>query len=239
VISIATGRGIRKRVSFQGAVDETDLFMGIHQGFAVHRKYQLALLVVTCLLLAASFIGAPYLQDQPLHHVPTVGALVVLTWLAWKARMSDASLTAIVLFIWLHILGARYIYSFVPYDEWIRRWLGFSIDETCGFTRNHYDRLVHFFYGVLATVPQVEWLRKRWCFGNVTAHFFSFALVLAAGAVYEIFEWLLAVVMAPEWAERYNGQQGDFFDPQKDLFCAAAGALIASAVMMSCSRRAK
>jgi putative membrane protein len=205
----------------------------------MHRNYQFALIVLTCLLLGASFIGALYLQDQPLHHVPTVAAIVILTWLAWISRISDASLTAIILFIWLHILGARYIYSFVPYDEWMQRWLGFSIDEMCGFTRNHYDRLVHFFYGLLATVSQVEWLRKQRGFGKWKAHFFSFALVLAAGAVYEIFEWTLAVAMAPDWAERYNGQQGDFFDPQKDLLCAAIGAIVASAAMLSCPARSK
>jgi putative membrane protein len=203
----------------------------------MHRSFQLALIGITCLLLAASFIGAQYLQDQPLHHVPTTIAIVVLACLAWKGRISDASLTAIILFVWLHILGARYIYSFVPYDEWTQRWLGFSIDETCGFTWNHYDRLVHFFYGLLATVPQVEWLQKRSGLSKWPAHFFSFALVLAAGAIYEILEWGLAVVMAPDWAERYNGQQGDLFDPQKDLLCAAMGALVASAVMLLCSRR--
>jgi putative membrane protein len=199
---------------------------------AVHRIYQFALLVLSCLLLGASFIGARYLNDQPLHHVPTVLALAFLAWLAWKGRISDASLTAIILFIWLHILGARYIYSFVPYDEWTKDWFGFSIDEQFGFTRNHYDRLVHFFYGVLATVPQVELLQKRWWLGKWSAHFFSFALVLAAGAAYEILESGVAFVMAPDWAERYNGQQGDLWDAQKDMLLAGAGALLASAAML-------
>jgi putative membrane protein len=203
----------------------------------VHRTYQLSLLSGTCLLLLASFVGADYLQDQPLHHVPTVLALVALAWAAWKSRISDASITAIMLFIWLHILGARYVYSYVPYDEWSRRWLGFSIDQTFGFTRNHYDRLVHFSYGLLFTVPQVELLSRVWNLGKWSAHFFSFALILAAGAVYEILEWGLAVVMAPDWAERYNGQQGDWWDPQKDLLCAAIGALLASAVILAASRR--
>jgi putative membrane protein len=201
----------------------------------MHRAYQMALLAVTCLLLAASFIGAKYLKDQPLHHVPTVFALGFLGWLAWKGRISDASLTAIILFIWLHILGARYIYSFVPYDEWTQNWLGVSIDEKFGFKRNHYDRFVHFCYGVLATVPQVELLEKRWRLGNWSAHFFSLALVLAAGAAYEILEWGVALVMAPDWAERYNGQQGDLWDAQKDMLLAGAGALLATTVMLLCS----
>lgn len=195
------------------------------------------MVVISCLLLPASCIGASFLRDQPLQHLPTVLALIVLAWLAHRPKLSDASMTAIVLFMWLHILGARYIYSYVPYDQWTQYWLGFSIDRAFGFTRNHYDRVVHFGYGLLATVPQIELLGRQWQFGKWSAHFFSFALVLAAGAAYEMLEWLLAVVMAPDWAERYNGQQGDLWDAQKDMLCAALGALLSSAVMLSLCRR--
>ena len=51
--------------------------------------------------------------------------------------------TFIVLFLALHLLGARYLYSFVPYDEWTQKLFGVSITEQFGFQRNHYDRLVH------------------------------------------------------------------------------------------------
>ncbi len=50
--------------------------------------------------------------------------------------------------------------------------------------------------------------------------------ILSAGAVYEIFEWLAAMLMAPDWAESYNGQQGDVWDAQRDMALAACGALI-------------
>lgn len=203
----------------------------------MHRSYQLTLLFFTCVLLVASCIGAHYLKDQPLQHLPTVLALIGIGWVANQPKLSDASMTAIVLFWWLHILGARYIYSYVPYDQWTRRWLGFSIDHTFGFTRNHYDRIVHFAYGLLATLPQVELLRRRWHLRNGQAHFVSFAFVLAAGAAYEIAEWLSAVLAAPEWAERYNGQQGDIWDSQKDMLLAALGALFSSAAMLAYSAR--
>jgi putative membrane protein len=50
--------------------------------------------------------------------------------------------------------------------------------------------------------------------------------ILSAGAVYEILEWLAAMLMAPDWAESYNGQQGDVWDAQRDMALAACSALI-------------
>jgi putative membrane protein len=194
---------------------------------------QLAMVLLTTLLLAASFIHADYLWDQPLHHVPTILAIIVFYYWAKQGTWSNASMLAMNAFFWLHILGARYIYSFVPYDDWCKSCFGLSLSERFGFQRNHYDRLVHFAYGALATVPQVQLLSRRWKLPPLTSHWFSFALVLAAGALYEILEWLLAVILAPDWAERYNGQQGDLWDAQKDMALAAAGALITSALMLA------
>lgn len=195
------------------------------------RRFQSWLVVVTAGMLAASFYGAEYLYDQPWHHGPTIAALAGLYWLAVRGGLSNASALAIHGFLWLHILGARYIYSFVPYDDWVRACCGHSLSEMTGWERNHYDRLVHFMYGALATVPQVDLLRRRLNVSMLAAHAFSFMLVLSAGAAYEILEWSLAMIVAPEWAERYNGQQGDVWDPQKDMSLAAAGAALASLVM--------
>ena len=43
-----------------------------------HVRFQLALLAMTAVLLAASFVGGEFPRDQPLHHVPTVIALAIL-----------------------------------------------------------------------------------------------------------------------------------------------------------------
>ena len=55
---------------------------------------------------------------------------------------------------------------------------------------------------------------------------FAFSVILAASALYEVFEWLVAIVMAPDWAESYNGQQGDPWDAQRDMALAALGAML-------------
>ncbi|MBB4904255.1 DUF2238 domain-containing protein [Actinophytocola algeriensis] len=45
-----------------------------------------------------------------------------------------------------------------------------------------------------------------------------------------LFEWGVAAVMAPGMAESYNGQQGDLWDPHKDMALAALGTLVAVVV---------
>jgi putative membrane protein len=54
-------------------------------------------------------------------------------------------------------------------------------------------------------------------------------MILAASALYEIGEWLAAMTFAPDWAEAYNGQQCDIWDAQRDMACAAVGAIVAVA----------
>ena len=56
----------------------------------------------------------------------------------------------------------------------------------------------------------------------------AIALLLAASAAYELFEWLLTLFMAPGAAEAYNGQQGDMWDAHKDMALALGGSLVAA-----------
>ena len=53
-------------------------------------------------------------------------------------------------------------------------------------------------------------------------------MVQAGSLIYELFEWALTLVLSPEDAEGYNGQQGDVFDAQKDMALATLGSTIAA-----------
>ena len=128
----------------------------------------------------------------------------------------------------LHILGARWIYSFVPYEQWCDAVIGSGPSDWFGWTRNHYDRLVHFAFGVLMTLPLAEAARRYARLAPAVALAFAWLAVAGVSAVYEVFEWALAVIAAPDFAEKYNGQQGDFWDAQKDMALAMAGSSIAA-----------
>lgn len=201
----------------------------IHRG---DETLKFAALFITILLLAGSLFHPLYLREQSLQHAPTVIALVVLAADSRRNWLSRPSFLCVVFFIWLHILGARYIYSFVPYDDWANALTGSTISDWFGWERNHYDRLVHLLFGVLIVLPSAECgerhgkLSWNWSLG------FAVLVVLAISALYEVFEWLLTVVMAPRHAEAYNGQQGDIWDAQKDMALAFGGSIVSSILLL-------
>jgi putative membrane protein len=192
---------------------------------------QYCFLVCTVLILIVSLISPRYPHEQMLQHTPTVLGIIVMAVAARRRTLSHLSFACIILFMWLHIVGARHIYSDVPYDSWWETLFGSSLSEPFGWERNHYDRLVHLMFGVLC-VPPVAELSKRWgTFSLAWALAFALLFVSAASAIYEIFEWLLAVAMDPKDAEAYNGQQGDLWDAQKDMVLAFVGSLVSVALL--------
>lgn len=187
---------------------------------------QRRLLGLLVALLLVAQIDPPYPDVALLQHIPTMLLLVASPWLLRHWPLSTASLACIVAFMALHTLGGRYAYSNVPYDDWTRALTGASLSEAFGWTRNHYDRLVHFAFGALSVVPVAEIARRRGGLGPRGATLTVLAWVLAISCLYEIFEWLLTIVAAGETADRYNGQQGDIWDAQKDMALAALGAIL-------------
>ncbi len=189
----------------------------------------LALLLVAT---ALSLIGARHPADTSLHHVGTVAGVVLLVWFDRRWRLSRASFALCVLFLAAHVLGARYTYSSVPYDDWSEALVGRRLSEVFGFERNHYDRLVHLLYGLLLSMPLFELLTAHRNVSGRMAALLVVSTVMSTSAVYELFEWGIAVVLAPESAERYNGQQGDYWDAQKDMALAMLGSCVALAAVM-------
>lgn len=171
-----------------------------------------------------SFIQAPAGSYIWLQHGPTFVAMPVLWWLVRHKKIDRVSLAACLTFALLHIVGARWIYSLVPYDDALRWLLGTDTEEMFGWTRNHYDRFVHLMYGVCLGATAWQWHRRK---GRVPAvsGWLAIEFVLATSALYEIAEWLAAVTLAPDWADSYLGQQGDMWDGYKDMALAGIGAL--------------
>ncbi len=136
--------------------------------------------------------------------------------------LSDLSYLLIALFLALHAIGAHYTYSNVPF--------GFYLKEVLHLSRNPFDRLVHFSFGLLLAYPVREiFLRiaKTRGFWN---YYLPLDVVLAFSAVFELFEMAAALLTSPELGDAYLGTQGDVFDAQKDMLMAGLGAAIAMAV---------
>jgi putative membrane protein len=200
-------------------------------------RTQLTLVAALALLLLVSMWRPIYPREQWLQHVPTVLAIPALAWGAKQRVLTTGAFACLAAMLALHIVGARWIYSFVPYDEWASALFGAGPNAWFGWTRNHYDRFVHLAFGLLMPSPLVEsamrygGLSRRWALA------WTLAAVAAISALYEVFEWLLAIIAAPEMADAYNGQQGDPWDAQKDLALAILGSFFAVAWLEICSRR--
>lgn len=200
-------------------------------------RFQLALVFALLLLLLATLWAPIYPREQWLQHVPTVLALGGLLQTARCGWLSNVSVSLLSTMLALHILGARWIYSYVPYEALANSLFGSGPREWAGWERNHYDRLVHLAFGLLVTYPLAEAATR---FGKLTttmALAVAWMTIAGASAIYEVCEWLLAVIAAPEMAERYNGQQGDPWDAQKDMALAIAGSTLATGVVVLSRRK--
>ena len=191
---------------------------------------QRRLIGLLLVLLLIAQIDQPYPEVALLQHIPTMLLIVAAPSLLRRWPLSTASVACIIAFMALHTLGGRYAYSNVPYDAWSRALTGTSLSDAFGWTRNHYDRLVHFAFGALSVIPVAE-IARRWAgLGARGAGVAVLGWVLAISCLYEIFEWLLTIVAAGETADRYNGQQGDIWDAQKDMALATLGAILVMAM---------
>lgn len=190
-------------------------------------KAKLFLLVVLIVFAVITCINPIYPHEQLLQHAGTILLAIPLLYDVVKDRMPMPAFVGVVIFTMLHIVGARYIYSYVPYKEWSVS-IGIIDAEFFQDPRNHYDRLVHFSFG-LFMFPYLLYLCKNLFKQNMlTAVLMAWLIVQTGSMIYELFEWLLTIVMTSEEADYYNGQQGDMWDAQKDMAWAMLGSTIMS-----------
>ena len=147
-------------------------------------------------------------------------------------RLSLSSFIGVFLFILLHVIGARWIYSFVPYQSFFGSF-GIDLHELLKLNthRNHYDRFVHFSFGVLM-FPYVYEVFKHRVKNSMLCLLLGWLSIQSFSMIYEVFEWLLTVLISGEAATDYNGQQGDIWDAQKDMALAMIGSSLVSIVYL-------
>jgi len=154
-----------------------------------------------------------------LETFPVMIALPVL-WLTYaRLPLSLISYRLLALFGLILIIGGYYSYAENPLFNWIQ--MEYDLQ------RNHYDRLGHFFQGVVPAIVGRELLlrtsplqRGRWLFALVCA------ISLSISAFYELIEWWVAV-LNEQAAEAFLGTQGDNWDSQWDMFLALVGSITA------------
>jgi putative membrane protein len=151
--------------------------------------------------------------------------------------LSQLSWTLILLFLVLHTVGAHYTYSEVPYDAWSEALFGVRVNDLLGLERNHFDRLVHFSYGLLMAYPMREMFLRIADARGFWGYFLPLDLTLSTSAVFELFEWGAAELFGGDLGVAYLGTQGDMWDAQKDMALAGLGATLAMTATLLVNRR--
>ncbi|MED4877762.1 DUF2238 domain-containing protein [Anoxybacillus geothermalis] len=183
------------------------------------RIHGLLLLIVAAVFVWSVIRPASY-AVWALEVTPALIGLVIIIALYRRFRLTTMSYAIIVMLAILMLIGGHYIYSKVPFFNWIK--------DAFHFERNHYDRFGHFLKGAFAIVLREIVLRKTplsrgsWLFTIVTS------MSLAIAALYEIIEWLVSIISKGGRASKdFLGTQGDIWDTQWDMLCTLIGTIVA------------
>ena len=152
-----------------------------------------------------------------LEVMPVLIALPVLY--LTRRRYPLTPLLYVLLFLHGLVLigGGAYTSARVP--------LGFELAEWLDLARNPYDRIGHYFQGLVpALLAREILLRGDYVRGRGMLAFLVVCVVLAVSASYELIEWGAALALG-QGADEFLGTQGDPWDTQSDMFCALLGAL--------------
>ncbi|HET9962535.1 MAG TPA: DUF2238 domain-containing protein [Nitrospiraceae bacterium] len=167
---------------------------------------------------------APYdRQDWFLENILAVAAVGALSATYRRFQFSATSYVLITVFLTLHAIGAHYTYAEVPFGHWLQQIFGLS--------RNPFDRIVHFSYGLLLVSPLRELLMRLAGVRGFWSYYLPVSGMIAQSGSFEIVEALVAQAVSPDLGSAYLGTQGDEWDAQKDMAAASAGALLTMVVI--------
>jgi uncharacterized membrane protein YjdF len=162
---------------------------------------------------------AAHRGDWLLENALAAAAVAVLV-ATWRRSRSEALLPMIFVFLVLHEIGAHYTYSEVPYDDWFRAVFATSPNDLFGLERNHYDRVVHFGYGLLVAYPMRELFVRIADVRGFWGYMLPLDLVMSTSMVYELIEWGAAEAFGGDLGVAYPARRAIPWDAHKDMLLA-------------------
>jgi len=143
-----------------------------------------------------------------------VGGLVLLATYR-RFPLTPLLYTLILAHCVVLFVGGHYTYAEVP-----------LFDGLFGSERNNYDKLGHFFQGLVPALIAREILVRRNVVRGGWLVLFVVSIALAFSAFYELIEWWVAL-LSDEAADAFLGTQGYVWDTQSDMLMALVGAVCA------------
>ncbi|SDY76115.1 DUF2238 domain-containing protein [Thermoactinomyces sp. DSM 45892] len=145
--------------------------------------------------------------------------LLVLVLLITYRRFPLTTLTYTITFISciIMMIGAHYTYAEVPLFK--------KITETFHFSRNHFDRVGHFFFGMIvaAFIREIA-IRTINIQKEKLLPIWVLCITLALSAAYELLEFLIGSLFTED-VQEFLGYQGDIFDSHWDMVMALFGGI--------------
>ena len=195
-----------------------------------HSRYLIILTLVYAVFWAVLAIDPVDRTTWLLENTLPVAFFIAMFATHRRLVFSRISYTLIFIFLCLHTVGAHYTYSNGPYDQWFSAFTGTPLNEIMGWERNHYDRLVHFSYGLLLAYPIREVFLRVADVRGFWGYFLPLDVTMSTSMIYELVEWGAAVIFAGDAGMNFLGTQGDVWDAHRDMALATLGAVIAMAV---------
>lgn len=154
-----------------------------------------------------------------LEAAPALIALLLLAATYESFPLTPLAYLLILVHCFVLFVGAHYTYAEVDMFKFIR--------DVFGWQRNNYDKVGHFAQGFVPAIIAREILIRRSAVnGRGWLNLVVISICLAFSALYEIFEWMVAVVTGDS-AEGFLATQGYVWDTQSDMAMALLGAILA------------
>lgn len=207
--------------------------MSVARTISARDRYNLTLLCIFGVFWLVLAVAPSDRETWLLENMLVFASVPLLVWGYRHLQFSRISYTLLALFFCLHAIGAHYTYSLVPYDDAWRAIFGDSLNDVLGFSRNHYDRFVHFLFGALLAYPCRELFIRVAGVRGFWGYFLPVILMMSFSVLYELIEWGAAVVFGGDLGVHYLGTQGDEWDGQRDMALASLGAVASMLVTLA------
>ena len=188
------------------------------------KKYLIILLIIFLAAVVWSAIDPLSKKNWILEMAPLYLAIPLIFYLGGRYKISNFSYTLIFIYLLMLVMQAHYGVGYVP--------VGFQLAPFFGTQRNVFDRITHFFSGLLLFYPlyemSVQSIGKR----NFLNYVMPASIIMAVGAVYEIAEWLAFEFSGPRLSFLFIGAGDDFYDAPKDMAMSLIGVIIAVVAVM-------
>ncbi len=182
--------------------------------------------LMTAVLLLLAFALDVRPADRTVWYVEMVwcvGLWAILFFTRRKFLFSTSAYFCFFVWMVLQVIGAHFTFEHVPMD-----WL----TKPLGLVRNPYDRIAHFAVGWFAFPLAELFFRRGWMRSPRLAAFFAVASTVALAGIWELVEWIYAVLDGGDAGAAFLGSQGDVWDAQKDILCDTLGALCAAGAFL-------